>query len=389
MTTTNGQQGMQRNDGAQGRDLAELLKAKAPAMAKLAGEVLNVERLTMLALLATKKTPALAKCTADTILAAVMDAARLGLEPDGRQGAIIPFKGSAAFIPMVGGLIALAYRDPAIETIETVTVHEGDDFAYARGTSPFIRHVPNPERTGKERAIAWYCVTFIRGRAGFEIMFPADAEKARQSSPSVKGGHPSPWDTHFDEMVHKTVCKRRLKRCPSSPLLRAALDHDDEVEAVQVIDLGDTATNTRTAKVTKALADKKQEKQQPPPADDPPPDNGPEEPAGLMGDDEPSLAHVEAAAQPATTTKPKREPPADPLARVLVSLPTTGTQATLKEHLTKAWASTSFKQDQQKMMLLLGRKRLGLWATETAMTGEAEIIAAAEKIVADAGGFDA
>lgn len=362
---------MQRAPGDKVRDLADLLKGKEAAMSRLAGDVLDAPRLTSLALAATRKTPALLNCSAESILQSCMDAARLGLEPDGVQGAIIPYGRDAQFVPMYRGLIALAYREPVLQTIDVETVYDCDAFEVQRGTSAFILHKPAWDREAGAKAIAWYCVTKTRGEVAFDIMFPKDIEAIRARGPQRKG----PWDTDFNEMAKKTVLKRRLKKVPASARLRDAVAHDETVEMTAVSVDETKQTKSRSEKLAAALTDGKQAKQKP--ADDPPPgdDEGPSEPPGFSdgptdepaapkSDDEVMLAMMRAV--------PKPQANADEKAR----------KKPLIDHAVKA---KSVSDAAYKTCVLLAKHRLG--DTGALMSGEPEALAAALAKVNAAGGF--
>lgn len=212
------------------KTLGDVIGQHADDIKRLAGSVMTIERLTSLAFLAVRKTPALANCTVTSIVAACLDAARLGLEPDGVQGAIIPYKGSAAFQPMYRGLIALCHRDGTIDTIEAFAAREGDTFEVVMGTSPGIVHRPNMRGTGVEKVIAYYAIAHLNGRMQFEVMLPWEIERIKARSPSASSGRSTPWDTDYDEMAKKTVLKRLMKKLPSSATVRDAVNHDNEVE---------------------------------------------------------------------------------------------------------------------------------------------------------------
>ena len=61
--------------------IADLIKAMAPEIKKALPEVITPERFTRMALSALNTTPKLQECTQMSFLAALMNAAQLGLEP--------------------------------------------------------------------------------------------------------------------------------------------------------------------------------------------------------------------------------------------------------------------------------------------------------------------
>lgn len=214
--------------------LQHYLAARKTKIEQAAGKLLDADRVIMLALMAVNKTPSLMKCTQESILQAVYDAGRLGLEPDGVQGAIVPYKGSAQFQPMYQGLCQLVYEEESVESIEARVAYDCDFFRVVLGTDPHIEHKPDLEHAGKRTAVAYYAVAHMRGRAKFDVMTPAEIDAIRARSPSVNTSV-SPWKTDYEEMAKKTVLKRLLKTMPKrSRRLREALVHDNEIEAKEV-----------------------------------------------------------------------------------------------------------------------------------------------------------
>ena len=73
--------------------IADLIKAMTPEIKKALPEVITPERFTRMALSALNTTPKLQECTQMSFLAALMNAAQLGLEPNTPLGQayLIPF----------------------------------------------------------------------------------------------------------------------------------------------------------------------------------------------------------------------------------------------------------------------------------------------------------
>ena len=73
--------------------IADLIKAMLPEIKKALPEVITPERFTRMALSALNTTPKLQECTQMSFLAALMNAAQLGLEPNTPLGQayLIPF----------------------------------------------------------------------------------------------------------------------------------------------------------------------------------------------------------------------------------------------------------------------------------------------------------
>lgn len=363
------QTSLARPQGGDARDLAAVLKTKLPTLSALAGQYLNADRLLSLALVATRKTPQLLQCSQESVVQAVMDAAKLGLEPDGVEGAIIPYGREAQFQPMVQGLVHVVLDEGSIVGVDMRAVHEGDEFDVQMGSRPSLHHKPNMRRDLDAPVIAYYSVAHTAtGFSTFEVMTYAEVVDHRKRYAKSRGG---PWETAFDEMAKKTVFKRHSKKLPKGRRLRDAISHDNDVESMVILsDDANTAT-ARQEKISKALNGRNAPKEEQQPADDVPPE--PED-----------FAHEEKQPEPEQPKKAAPQgKPADVLATYLVGLPATGGQDALRGYLAKAFLTVDEKG--RKMLTLLGKKRLGLLGD--LMTGEAELLAEAEKRVAEAGGF--
>lgn len=121
-----------------------------PQMALALPKHLTADRMSRLAVTAFSSTPKLQECDPKTIVAGIMTAATLGLEigVDG-QGFLVPYGRTCTFVPGWKGLVDLVSRSGRA-TVWTGAVFEGDDFDYALGDSPFIRHRPGEENDPKK-----------------------------------------------------------------------------------------------------------------------------------------------------------------------------------------------------------------------------------------------
>lgn len=232
-------------------DLRAMLERSQNSLAAVLPAHMTVDRLIKLAVLAAVKEPKLLQCTKESIIASLMTAAQLGLEPNGTLGSayLVPFNNrkkqvmECQLIPGYRGLIDLAKRSGEVDGVEARVVYEGDRFEPHYGTEPKIIHIPNFEGERKFSTIrAFYVVaTFDGGHKQFEIMSKAEVEAIRARSQAKDEG---PWQTDFEEMAKKTVTKRASKYWPLSPekaaQFAAAVEHDNRLESGQIggIDLG-------------------------------------------------------------------------------------------------------------------------------------------------------
>ncbi len=184
-------------------------------IAKALPTVLTSERFTRMALSALSNNKVLEKCTPQSFLGAMMNAAQLGLEPNTPLGQayLIPYGNQVQFQIGYKGMLDLAYRSGEVKTIMAQTVYENDNFDYCFGLEPKLIHKPAKSNRGKP--IYYYAVFKLNnGGEGFEVMSIEDInEHAKQFSKALNGST-SPWKTNFDEMAKKTVIKKVLKYAP-------------------------------------------------------------------------------------------------------------------------------------------------------------------------------
>jgi len=106
---------------------------------------LNPDRMVRLALTAFSQSRQLQACDPKSIFAAVVLSSQMGLEIGvGGQAYIVPYKGTATFVPGWQGIVDLVSRTGRA-TVWTGAVFQGDEFDYALGDRPFVKHRPGGE----------------------------------------------------------------------------------------------------------------------------------------------------------------------------------------------------------------------------------------------------
>jgi recombination protein RecT len=192
-----------------------------------------VEKFVRVTMTAVQTNPSLLDADRRTLFAAATRAAQMGLLPDGREGAIVTFKGQCQFMSMTAGLLKLCRNSGEISSIDVQIVHANDKFTYRPG----IDLVPVMECDWfGERGdmVGVFAVAKMKdGAAYVEIMSKKQVDKVRSVSRSKDGG---PWSQWYDEMARKTVIRRLAKRLPmSTDLDGLAIPDEDEVAAPQQV----------------------------------------------------------------------------------------------------------------------------------------------------------
>jgi recombination protein RecT len=265
--------------------LRALLHANTKAIAALVPEHLTPERLMRVAVNCVAKTPDLQKCSASSLLSAIMAAAEVGLEPGGALGQfyLVPF--GQVCTPIIGyrGLLELARRTGQIVSIRAVVVRQKDVFELSEGIEQTIVHKPNlSENPGP--LVYVYAVAKLRdGSVQVEVMSKAQVEAVRSRSRAGKNG---PWVTDYDEMAKKTVFRRLAKWLPlASERFEKALEMDNaeyiDGEVVQANEsltselttLKERVNGKRKMPITEVPSVQLPAEEPPPPAEEPPPGN--------------------------------------------------------------------------------------------------------------------
>lgn len=206
-----------------------LLEKQKGEIAKALPAHISADRCARIALTAFRRNPALAKCNPVSVFAAVIQAAQLGLEIDSLgQAYLIPYKEECQFVPGWKGLVDLVNR-AGRATVWTGAVFEGDQFDYALGDSPYIRHQPGDE-DDEAKLTHVYAVGRVRGaeQAIIEVWSKAKCLKHRDRYNKVGGRHYS--HQHFEMYARKIVLLQVLKYLPTSAelTLASALSHAAE-----------------------------------------------------------------------------------------------------------------------------------------------------------------
>ena len=226
--------------------IADLIKAMAPEIKKALPEVITPERFTRMALSALNTTPKLQECTQMSFLAALMNAAQLGLEPNTPLGQayLIPFnnKGTMECQFQIGykGLIDLGYRNPQMQIISAQAVYENDEFEYELGLNPKLEHRPALHDRGELR-LFYGLFKLVNGGFGFEVMSKEAMDTYAKEYSKAFDSSFSPWKTNYEAMAKKTVInyeamakktviKQALKYAPIKADFRRALSTDETVK---------------------------------------------------------------------------------------------------------------------------------------------------------------
>jgi recombination protein RecT len=221
------------------KTVADLIGLYKRSMEMAAPEHLNVARFMRITLMEISKNKDLLKCSAGSLLGAVMVSAQLGLEIGGPLGQsyLVPFKRNyqangqwqsvmeAQLIPGYKGLVKLARNSGEISSVSANVVYKQDGFSYSEGTNAHLDHEPNDDHDEEDRDIiaAYAIARFKDGGFQFVVIRRKRLDKIRKLS---KAPDSPAWKEHLPEMFKKTAIRRLSKLLPLSAELAAATHLD-------------------------------------------------------------------------------------------------------------------------------------------------------------------
>lgn len=213
--------------------ITQLLSDNKAAIGLSLPRSMDADRFSRLLLTAVNTNPDLLGCDPKSFLAAGVQAAQLGLEPNDARGLayLIPFrdKGVSKVQLIIGyrGMIDLARRSGMVSSINAFAVYEGDHFRYELGLNPLIEHVPSPDCDEDPAKLTHvYAVAKVQGEPQFVVLTRKQVDKVRASSRGAQSQY-SPWHTHFAEMALKTAIRRLAKYLPQSVEVANAIESDE------------------------------------------------------------------------------------------------------------------------------------------------------------------
>jgi phage RecT family recombinase len=189
-------------------------------------EGVSVERFARVTMMAVTANNALLLCDRQTLFNEALKCASDGLVPDGREAALVPFRGTVKYMPMIGGISKRILQAGFVKSFTVEVVREGDE--YESWTDEHGQHFKFKKamKNRGETMLTFSCVWTISG--GF--FFCEMSEDEMQQVRNMVRAKNSPWDTWPDEMRKKTCLRRGLKYLPAGADLQLAdiFDRDND-----------------------------------------------------------------------------------------------------------------------------------------------------------------
>lgn len=184
-------------------------------------ETVTLDRFKRVAITAVRSNPSLVTADQSSLFGSIIRCAQDGLLPDGREAALVIYKGKVGYLRMIGGIRKIAAEFGW--AIRTNVVYENDSFDYTE-EPPTIHH--RAVRPGEERGhlIAAYAVATHRdGRRLQTVLHPADVAKRR-----AKAQTQAVWNEWEPQMWEKSAGHDIFGQLPldSSDLRVSRVLHD-------------------------------------------------------------------------------------------------------------------------------------------------------------------
>lgn len=213
-------------------------KAMEQLMVKMSDQIkkalpqhMSSDRFQRVALTAFGSNPNFLNCEPMSFLAAMMDSAQLGLEPNTPLGQayLIPYGNKVQFQVGYKGLLELALRSGKIKSLYAHEVRENDKFEVKYGLHQDLVH--EPVLKGERGDVIGYYAVYHLDTGGHSFVFMTRDEVLAHAKGKSKTFNKGPWQTDFDAMAKKTVIKQLLKYAPLSIEMQRAVSSDETVKS--------------------------------------------------------------------------------------------------------------------------------------------------------------
>ncbi len=227
-----------------------LLKSMEGEIKNALPAYLPVEKFIRTALTAINSNPKLANCTQESLLAAIMNSAQLGLEFNTPLGEayLIPYENKKKGITTVNfqigyqGLLKLAYNTGQFKRITAREVRENEIFDFDYGTGE-ITH--KPCLTGDSGDVIGYYAIYQTKDGGQDVFYMSRDDARNYGIKFSKSFNysDSPWQTNFDAMAKKSALIQVLKYAPkaieSQALVQATNFDNANFEKFRTVESGE------------------------------------------------------------------------------------------------------------------------------------------------------
>lgn len=200
---------------------------------------LNAKRIIQITATVITQNPKLRVCDTGSVIAAVMQAAILGLNPlpSLAECYFIPYGKDCTFQVGYKGWVNLYYRSKLVQEIYAHVVRKGDEFEYELGLEKKLRHVVKSD-TGDDVTHVYAVVKFKGGGHGFVVLTRKEIDKLK-----ARGAGGPAWKTDFEPMCQAKALKQLKRFIPSDGSIDAALASDERIIPLEAFNSDRTGLN--------------------------------------------------------------------------------------------------------------------------------------------------
>ena len=197
----------------------DFFESRKAEIARVLPKHVSTDRMIQVMTFMIKSNANIANASANSLIAAVIQAAQCGLDPALNQCYFVPFnnKGEKQVQFIIGykGYVEMMNRSKKAALLATECVYENDSFRYALGLNPVLEHTPTAGERGAFQGVYAIGKNIVANEKVFVYLTKEDVDKIRASS---KGGESeySPWNKWYEEMAKKSSVRRLTKLLPLS-----------------------------------------------------------------------------------------------------------------------------------------------------------------------------
>jgi recombination protein RecT len=229
MSTKEAREALERASEPQGRTkIRDLIDRMEPELVRSLQDPGAAQRLARHYLTAIRLTPALLECTTESLLAALLLSAQVGLEP-GPLGHVylVPFGAECTWILGYTGIVELARRSGSVADLSAEVVWDNDVYErpWRNQTGVRYEHRPGDPEGRQERVgvlVTWRELSGGKWFPRAVDVDPGRVQRAQKASRAKSG----PWLTDPDAMWRKTGVRAVRPWLPLSPQAGYALAVD-------------------------------------------------------------------------------------------------------------------------------------------------------------------
>lgn len=223
-------------------DISSFLSNYDEQIAKALPKHLTSERLIQITTTVLSTNPALKKCTAVSLIGAVLQSAALGFDPTPTLGYcyFVPYGSNIQLQIGYKGYMELARRSNEISEIYAHCVYADDYFHYEYGLNRTLEHRPSKTKKEAKNITHVYAVAKLKdGGTQYVVLDKEEVEALRLRSPMQKVGKlGGAWATDYDKMAMAKAVKQLAKFLPLNTDIRSSIASDEQVITPEHIQAG-------------------------------------------------------------------------------------------------------------------------------------------------------